>query len=105
MDIPTLGAAILVLIGLYGLHRLALQDQDRKSYAAGVAAGQKERNALEYIRGSEDGLIEGRAQAARELTISIEKAYDRGYEQGQHDLMTGFGEADRMRDAGPTMSA
>lgn len=105
MDIGTLIAALIVLAGLYGLHHLALQEQDRKSYAAGAAAGRKERNALEYIRGSEDGLIEGRAQASRELTISIEKAYDRGYEQGQLDLLTGFSEANQVRGTGPTMSA
>ena len=105
MDIPTLGAAIIVLIGLYGLHRLALQ----RAYAQGLADGTHRGYAAgsgdaarRYGQGHEDGLIEGRAQAGRELTTP---KYNAGYERGQLDLLATFEQAEQARGAGPTMSA
>lgn len=61
--------------------------------------------ARRYGQGHEDGLIEGRAQAGRELTISAEKSYNAGHERGQLDLLATFEQAEQARGAGPTMSA
>lgn len=109
MDIPTLGAAIVVLIGLYGLHRLALQ----RAYAQGLADGVRRGYATgsgdaarRYGQGHEDGLIEGRAQAGREHLVSHQKAYNEGYDQGYidgQDALNTFSAPESV--TGPTMSA
>lgn len=85
--------------GLYQLYRAArktLQNWYDQGYIAGRAAGQKEGSRLAYAQGHEDGLVEGRAQAGRELTISAEKAYSRGYERGQLDLLASLQPAEQI---------
>lgn len=109
MDIPTLGAAIIVLIGLYGLHRLTLQ----RAYARGLADGTHHGYAAgsgdaakRYGQGHGDGLIEGRAQAGREWIVSHQKTYNEGYDQGYidgQDALTTLGAPEGA--TGPTMSA
>lgn len=86
-------------------YQAARQQRYDQAYAAGYAAGEARQGRLGYAQGHEDGLAEGRAQAGRELTISTEKAYSRGYECGQLDLLSTLEQADQARGTGPTMSA
>ncbi len=108
-DIWTLIAALAVLAGIYGLHHLAL----RREYARGLADGTHHGYAAgsgdaarRYSQGHEDGLIEGRAQAGRELYINHQRGYNEGYDQGYidgQDALNTFSAPENV--ASPTMSA
>lgn len=97
-----LGTGLIVLAAL-GLRSLRRRSQARlhhrldERYAAGLAAGKAESSRLAYARGG------------REQTISAEKAYNRGYDQGyqtgQLDLLESFGQADQLRGDKPVMNA
>lgn len=104
------GTILIVLIALairsaYRRYRVGRQQTYDRAYAAGVAAGEARQGRLDYARGKEDGLIEGRAQAGRVDLIKYNKAYDEGYTQGQLDLIGAISEADQARGTGPAMSA
>jgi flagellar biosynthesis/type III secretory pathway protein FliH len=106
------GLSVLGALGLRSLkrrHQATSQQERDRHYAAGLAAGKAESSRLAYAQGHEDGLVEGRAQAGRENTISAEKRYNEGYDQGyatgQLDLLESFGQADQTHGDRPAMSA
>lgn len=111
IDVWALLGTGLIVLGALGLrslkrryHAARQRERDRR-YADGWIAGKTESSRLAYAQGHEDGLVEGRAQADRESTISAGKAFERGYERGQLDLLESFSQADQLRGDRPAMSA
>lgn len=108
-----LGTGLVALIGL-GLRSLRRRSQARlqcrldERFAAGLAVGKAENSGLARMRGHEDGLIEGRAQAERMDQIRLQQAYDDGFERGcaarQQELVDAYA-AHAVPDHTTTISA
>lgn len=87
MDYLLLAAALVILAGLFWLHRRVVI----RAYAIGLDAGRQQGHVTGlgtaelhnyqagYAQGHEDGLAEGRAKAEAEADIAANKNYRQGW--------------------------